>query len=74
MRLVDDHWCRAACIRCWAGHGDVVFGHNPSIAVSSQLGLFRLSPFPVPVAEGKWRRSVALTAAPIDNFSGDEMT
>jgi Rps23 Pro-64 3,4-dihydroxylase Tpa1-like proline 4-hydroxylase len=33
--------------------------------------------FPVPVAEGKWRRSVALyyyTAAPTDNFSGDEMT
>jgi Rps23 Pro-64 3,4-dihydroxylase Tpa1-like proline 4-hydroxylase len=33
--------------------------------------------FPVPVAEGKWRRSVALyyyTAAPTDNFSGDETT
>ena len=33
--------------------------------------------FPVPVAEGKWRRSVALyyyTAAPADNFSGDETT
>ena len=33
--------------------------------------------FPVPVAEGKWRRSVALyyyTAAPTKNFSGDEMT
>jgi hypothetical protein len=33
--------------------------------------------FPVPVAEGKWRRSVALyyyTAAPTKNFSGDETT
>ena len=33
--------------------------------------------FPVPVAEGKWRRSVALyyyTAAPTKNFSGDEMS
>lgn len=33
--------------------------------------------FPVPVAEGKWRRSVALyyyTAAPTNNFSGDETT
>ncbi len=33
--------------------------------------------FPVPVAEGKWRRSVALyyyTATPTDNFSGDETT
>jgi hypothetical protein len=33
--------------------------------------------FPVPVVEGKWRRSVALyyyTAAPTDNFSGDETT
>lgn len=33
--------------------------------------------FPVPVAEGKWRRSVALyyyTAAPTKNFSGDEKT
>jgi Rps23 Pro-64 3,4-dihydroxylase Tpa1-like proline 4-hydroxylase len=33
--------------------------------------------FPVPVAEGKWRRSVALyyyTAAPTENFSGDETT
>lgn len=33
--------------------------------------------FPVPIAEGKWRRSVALyyyTAAPADNFSGDETT
>ncbi len=33
--------------------------------------------FPVPVAKGKWRRSVALyyyTAAPAGNFSGDETT
>jgi 2OG-Fe(II) oxygenase superfamily len=33
--------------------------------------------FPVPVADGKWRRSVALyyyTAAPTKNFSGDETT
>ncbi|ASQ87051.1 hypothetical protein CE197_16725 [Mycobacterium intracellulare subsp. chimaera] len=33
--------------------------------------------FPVPIAEGKWRRSVALyyyTAAPTDSFSGDENT
>jgi hypothetical protein len=33
--------------------------------------------FPVPVADGKWRRSVALyyyTAAETDNFSGDETT
>jgi Rps23 Pro-64 3,4-dihydroxylase Tpa1-like proline 4-hydroxylase len=33
--------------------------------------------FPVPVAEGKWRRSVALyyyTAAPTADFSGDETT
>jgi Rps23 Pro-64 3,4-dihydroxylase Tpa1-like proline 4-hydroxylase len=33
--------------------------------------------FPVPVAEGKWRRSIALyyyTAAPTKNFSGDETT
>lgn len=33
--------------------------------------------FPVPIAEGKWRRSVALyyyTAAPTKNFSGDETT
>ncbi|WP_333892130.1 2OG-Fe(II) oxygenase [Mycolicibacterium gadium] len=33
--------------------------------------------FPVPVAEGKWRRSVALyyyTAAPTKDFSGDETT
>jgi hypothetical protein len=33
--------------------------------------------FPVPIAEDKWRRSVALyyyTAAPTENFSGDENT
>lgn len=33
--------------------------------------------FPVPVAEGKWRRSVALfyyTASPTDIFSGDQVT
>lgn len=33
--------------------------------------------FPVPVAKGKWRRSVALyyyTVAPTDNLSGDETT
>lgn len=33
--------------------------------------------FPVPVAEGKWRRSVALyyyTATPTEGFSGDETT
>jgi Rps23 Pro-64 3,4-dihydroxylase Tpa1-like proline 4-hydroxylase len=33
--------------------------------------------FPVPIAEGSWRRSVALfyyTAAPADDFSGDETT
>jgi Rps23 Pro-64 3,4-dihydroxylase Tpa1-like proline 4-hydroxylase len=33
--------------------------------------------FPVPIVEGAWRRSVALyyyTAAPTDNFSGDETT
>jgi hypothetical protein len=33
--------------------------------------------FPVPVAEGRWRRSIALyyyTAAPTEHFSGDETT
>lgn len=33
--------------------------------------------FPVPIAEGRWRRSVALyyyTAAPTESFSGDENT
>lgn len=78
---LNDGWSRedGGCLSLYDKQGQAVQTVVPDWA---RVVIFRTDDqsvhgFPIPIAEGKWRRSVALyyyTAAPTDSYSGDENT